>query len=665
MGECEENREKEEGSRKEEENEGIEEQDEGNVEEVEEEQEGENGQDEGKKTEGKIVKNGSKKETRNEIGRLPPRTPAIERPRREKKKVEVITVGETARRSTNKPFAIEKGQGMQLKDIPNVAFKLSKRKADENLQLLHTILFGKKAKVHTLKKNIGLFSGFVWIENEKHILQKRILFLQNSFIIACNLIQFSFMKFESGVKLLATPEMQNQDKKRAKLKEKIDKCVKEKLLDFCDVLDISVNKATIKKEELSVKLLEFLESPHAKTETLLAEKEKQLEGKKRKRSNGSASKSPSSSNVILRKSTKIRVVLHCLPVSTVLPSGPAAWVPMDIELPTPIAGTMLLATVKGSPSQNYSRLTEPNVVKTIGSIISGYFLGAWISYNQVPVEVRDFWFLSFQKFYAWDVSDTVEMRKMFDNKARTWMRQTLYRARRKGQKMSWISNEYWSQMLSKWANKCFPTSQKNEANQSNIPSAWVACKNGSALTSQDKHQMEELRMLSTRLEQLKRAWRKDGIWNGPLAEEILEAYHGLLEEWTNQDPSSAESVASANDNDSDIQPKANDGDNNNRVVESGSKHKTLTPCALALTTYQHSQAEATDRRLGSLEERMEDCFRMLEKVVSFCRHQFGADCIPLDILAPSAKLPLPGPSPPVDAADKDDSDRTVENTDHK
>ncbi|XP_011083610.1 uncharacterized protein LOC105166081 [Sesamum indicum] len=629
MGECEENRGKEEGSGKVEENEGIEEQDEGNVEEVEEEQaerEGEDGQDEGKKTEGKIVKNGSKKETRNEIGRLPPRTPVIERPRRERKKVEVATVGVTARRSTNKPFAIEKGQGMQLKDIPNVAFKLSKRKADENLQLLHTILFGKKAKVHTLKKSIGLFSGFVWIENE-------------------------------------------QDKKRAKVKEKIDKCVKEKLLDFCDVLDISVNKATIKKEELSLKLLEFLECPHAETETLLAE-EKQLKGKKRKRSTGSPSKSPSSSNVILRKSTKGGVALAPPPVSTVLPSGPAVKVPVDIEPPTPISGTMLLATVKGSTSQTIhvtpdSLSGQPNVVKTIGSIISGYFLGAWISYNQVPVEVRDFWFRSFQKFYAWDVSDTVEMRKMFDNKARTWMRQTLYRARRKGQKMSWISNEYWSQMLSNWANKGFPTSQKNEANQSNIPSAWVACKNGSALTSQDKYQMEELRMLSTRLEQLKRAWKKDGIWNGPLAEEILEAYHGLLEEWTNQDPSSAESVASANINDADIQPKANDGDNDDRVVKSRSKPKMVTPCALALTTYQHSQAEATDQRLGSLEERMEDCFRMLEKVVSFCRHQFGADCIPLDILAPSAKLPLPGPFPPVDAADKDESDRTVENTDHK
>ncbi|KAK8553172.1 hypothetical protein V6N13_089386 [Hibiscus sabdariffa] len=38
------------------------------------------------------------------------------------------------------------GPGTQLKDIPNVAFKLSKRKFDDNLQMLHMILFGKKAK---------------------------------------------------------------------------------------------------------------------------------------------------------------------------------------------------------------------------------------------------------------------------------------------------------------------------------------------------------------------------------------------------------------------------------------------------------------------------------------------------------------------------------------
>lgn len=38
-----------------------------------------------------------------------------------------------------------------------------------------------------------------------------------------------------------------QDKQRAKVKEKLDKCVKDKLLDFCDVLDIPVVKTAAKK----------------------------------------------------------------------------------------------------------------------------------------------------------------------------------------------------------------------------------------------------------------------------------------------------------------------------------------------------------------------------------------------------------------------------------
>ena len=38
-----------------------------------------------------------------------------------------------------------------------------------------------------------------------------------------------------------------QEKQRLKVKEKFDKCVKEKLLEFCDVLDIPITKATTKK----------------------------------------------------------------------------------------------------------------------------------------------------------------------------------------------------------------------------------------------------------------------------------------------------------------------------------------------------------------------------------------------------------------------------------
>ncbi|XP_030477177.2 DEK domain-containing chromatin-associated protein 1-like isoform X1 [Syzygium oleosum] len=178
-----------------------------------------------------------KRRKRSGAAKKDPATPGIERPTRERRSVERYSAPALVRTPSGRGFSIEKGRGIPLKDIPNVAFKLSKRKPDDNLQILHAVLFGKKAKVHSLKRNIGQFSGYVWTENQ-------------------------------------------QEKQRAKVKEKLDKCVKDKLIDFCDVLNIPINKAAVKKEELSAKLLEFLESPHSTTDVLLADKE---QGQKRKR----------------------------------------------------------------------------------------------------------------------------------------------------------------------------------------------------------------------------------------------------------------------------------------------------------------------------------------------------------------------------------------------
>ncbi|MED6210922.1 hypothetical protein PIB30_068653 [Stylosanthes scabra] len=41
-----------------------------------------------------------------------------------------------------------------------------------------------------------------------------------------------------------------KEKQQAKVKERIDKCVKEKLLDSCNVLNIQINKANVKKNYL-------------------------------------------------------------------------------------------------------------------------------------------------------------------------------------------------------------------------------------------------------------------------------------------------------------------------------------------------------------------------------------------------------------------------------
>ncbi|KAF3551011.1 hypothetical protein DY000_02006298 [Brassica cretica] len=163
-----------------------------------------------------------------------------------------VTCGDGDERDSEDGGKERDGRGTQLKEIPNVAYKLSKRKPDDNLFLLHTILYGKKGKVQTLKRNIGLFSGFVWSEQE-------------------------------------------EEKQRARTKEKIEKCIKDKLIDFCDVLDIPINKSNVKKEELVVSVLEFLLCPKATRDVVLTDPEK--ETKKRKKSTAKNVTSGESSDV--------------------------------------------------------------------------------------------------------------------------------------------------------------------------------------------------------------------------------------------------------------------------------------------------------------------------------------------------------------------------------
>lgn len=38
-----------------------------------------------------------------------------------------------------------------------------------------------------------------------------------------------------------------EEKQRARVKEKLDKCIKDKLIFFCDVLDIPISRSSIKK----------------------------------------------------------------------------------------------------------------------------------------------------------------------------------------------------------------------------------------------------------------------------------------------------------------------------------------------------------------------------------------------------------------------------------
>ncbi|KAI3755929.1 hypothetical protein L1987_55739 [Smallanthus sonchifolius] len=236
-------------------------QEEGNQEEIPNEKESKKGA----KKKGGEGKSNSKTKASVEKKEKEPTTPAAptsERPVRERKSVERLVA--VIEKDTTKEFHISKGRGTALKDIPNVAYKLSKRKAnDDTLKLLHTILFGRRGKALQVKSNILQFSGFVWSENE--------------------------------------------EKHKLKVKEKLDKLNKEKLLEFCDIFDMTVSRANAKKEDIVVKLIDFMLTPHATTSELLAEKDQSTKGTKRKREskkNSSTSEATPSKSSSKKQKTK-------------------------------------------------------------------------------------------------------------------------------------------------------------------------------------------------------------------------------------------------------------------------------------------------------------------------------------------------------------------------
>lgn len=175
---------------------------------------------------GEQDKNGNGSQAGKKRRRKEASTPTVERPARERKSIERF-VASTEKEV--KEFKIEKGAGTALKDIPNIVLKLSKRKAaDDVVQSLHKILFGKRAKPHVAKANILQFSGYVWSTNE--------------------------------------------EKEKAKVKERLEKCVKESLIQISDILDLNLLKSS-KKEDGVLKLFEFLESPHKTSDKPFEEKQ--------------------------------------------------------------------------------------------------------------------------------------------------------------------------------------------------------------------------------------------------------------------------------------------------------------------------------------------------------------------------------------------------------
>ncbi|XP_026555321.1 protein DEK isoform X2 [Pseudonaja textilis] len=77
--------------------------------------------------------------------------------KREKKKVERLTMQVSSLQK--EPFTITPGKGQKLCEIERIQYFLSKKKTDE-LRNLHKLLYNRPGTVTSLKKNVGQFSGF-------------------------------------------------------------------------------------------------------------------------------------------------------------------------------------------------------------------------------------------------------------------------------------------------------------------------------------------------------------------------------------------------------------------------------------------------------------------------------------------------------------------------
>ncbi|GKB16751.1 DEK protein [Tanacetum coccineum] len=84
----------------------------------------------------------------------------------------------------------------------------------------------------------------------------------------------------------------NEVKQKAKVQEKLNRLNKEKLFEFCDLLDIPIAKTTAEKEDVIEKLIDFMLLPHATTSESHTEKEQaSSKGKRKRESKKSESKS--------------------------------------------------------------------------------------------------------------------------------------------------------------------------------------------------------------------------------------------------------------------------------------------------------------------------------------------------------------------------------------
>ncbi|KAH0435259.1 hypothetical protein IEQ34_026669 [Dendrobium chrysotoxum] len=86
----------------------------------------------------------------------------------------------------------------------------------------------------------------------------------------------------------------------------------------------------------------------------------------------------------------------------------------------------------------------------IRDIIQSRYDVFYISWKKVPKEVRDIWFTEFEKDFCWLPQHNDKIRKNFEKRSSTRMRDMFTNIRKSGQRPLWIGEGVWAELSSAW-----------------------------------------------------------------------------------------------------------------------------------------------------------------------------------------------------------------------
>ncbi|XP_048758844.2 protein DEK-like [Ostrea edulis] len=165
--------------------------------------------------------------------------------RREKKKVERLSMQETVPKETKK-FEVGDGAGDKFGECARIEFHISKAKVDD-LKALHRLCFNSPGKATLIRKNLRLFNGFTFSKNDDEYKKKlanlkkqtvavlkkmcEVLDLERKGVrdeIAERIMEFCLCPKDSGKAIPPSKKRKRQSKSGGKVEEKKKTVKKEK-----------------------------------------------------------------------------------------------------------------------------------------------------------------------------------------------------------------------------------------------------------------------------------------------------------------------------------------------------------------------------------------------------------------------------------------------------